>query len=433
MRRDIHQIGMTYKALTRSGIHDIKAIATEYYEQQRHLDRQQRWSHDRYLKESSDARAEVRSLSDMEFKDCSIWSINHYLGLNRHPYVIAKAKEAIELYGTGCGTSAMSGGHCQLHKNLQIRFAKILSKEECLLFPTGFTANTGAIAALGKGTETLIIIDRDSHASIIDGCRASGSKYIPFKHNCVQDLESKLKNYSGEYTNLLVVVESAYSMEGDIAPLRNIFKLKEKYDFLLYVDEAHTFGFYGKNSSGLCSELGIAQSADFIMTTLSKSTASIGGIVATSKEFASYLRWSTSYIFQASIPPTDVAVADACLDLMHNQPAIMQSLWEKTAYLRKQLIDLGFDVGESESPIVPVFIRDSDILKKMEEELYDQGIFTIAIQYPVVKESEVRFRFIVNNSHTFDDINHLIQTLCDLGCKYKLITPHWYKEHHAYA
>jgi len=207
MRRDIHQVGMTYKVLTSNGIHDIRMIATEYYEQQRHLDRQQRWSHDRYLKESSGARAEVRTPTAIEFKDCSIWSINHYLGLNRHPYVIEKAKEAIEIYGAGSGTSAMSGGHCQLHKDLQVRFAKIPSKEECLLFPTGFSANTGTIAALGRGTETLIIIDSDSHASIIDVCRASGAKYIRFKHNCIQDLENKLNSYSDKYTNLLVVVE----------------------------------------------------------------------------------------------------------------------------------------------------------------------------------------------------------------------------------
>jgi glycine C-acetyltransferase len=315
----------------------------------------------------------------------------------------------------------MSGGHSQLHKNLQKRFAQILSKEECLLFPTGFTANTGTIAALCKGSETLIIIDRDSHASIIDGCRASQSKYIPFKHNSVQDLEQKLKRYSTMYVHLLVVIESAYSMEGDIAPLEKIVALKDKYNFLLYVDEAHTFGFYGKNGSGLCNQLGVADDVDFIMTTLSKSTASIGGIVATSKEFATFLRWSTSYLFQAAIPAADVAVANACLDLISTQPEIIESLWAKTHYLRQRLLDLGFDIGKSESPVIPVYVRDSDILKKMEKDLYKQGIFTIAIQYPIVKVSEVRFRFIVNNSHTLRDIDHLIAVLYDLGIKYDLI------------
>ena len=421
MRKDIPQIGMTYQILNKDGIYDLRAIAKEFYEQKTHLDKLGQWTHDRYLKQSSHARAKVRTESSPNFKACSIWSINHYLGLNRHPYVIKKAQEATALYGTGCGTSAMSGGHSQLHKDLQKRFAQILSKEECLLFPTGFTANTGTIAALCKGSETLIIIDRDSHASIIDGCRASQSKYIPFKHNSVQDLEQKLKRYSTKHVNLLVVIESAYSMEGDIAPLEKIVALKERYNFLLYVDEAHTFGFYGENGSGLCNHLGVADDVDFIMTTLSKSTASIGGIVATSKEFATFLRWSTSYLFQAAIPAADVAVANACLDLISTQPEMIESLWAKTHYLRQRLLDLGFDIGKSESPVIPVYVRDSDILKKMEKELYKQGVFTIAIQYPIVKVSEVRFRFIVNNSHTQRDIDHLISVLYDLGIKYNLI------------
>jgi len=421
MRKDIPQIGMTYQILNKNGIYDLRAIAKEFHEQKTHLDQLGQWTHDRYLKQSSHARAKVRTETSSNFKECSVWSINHYLGLNRHPYVIRKAQEATAIYGSGCGTSAMSGGHSQLHKDLQKRFAKILSKEECLLFPTGFTANTGTIAALCKGSETLIIIDKDSHASIIDGCRASQSKYIPFKHNSVQDLEQKLKRYSTKYVNLLVVIESAYSMEGDIAPLEKIVALKEKYNFLLYVDEAHTFGFYGENGSGLCNHLGVADDVDFIMTTLSKSTASIGGIVATSKEFATFLRWSTSYLFQAAIPAADVAVANACLDLISTQPEMIESLWAKTHYLRQRLLDLGFDIGKSESPVIPVYIRDSDILKKMEKELYKQGVFTIAIQYPIVKVSEVRFRFIVNNSHTQRDIDHLISVLYDLGIKYDLI------------
>ena len=421
MRKDIPQIGMTYQILNREGIYDLKEIAKEYHVQQEGLNDSNLWAHDRYLRKSSNARSEVLLPSDTSSKDCSVWSINHYLGLNRHPYVIKKAQDALEEYGTGCGTSAMSGGHCELHKDLQKRFANIFSKEECLLFSTGFTVNSGTISALCKGSETLIIIDRDSHASIIEGCKAADSKFLPFRHNDVADLEKKLKQYSGKYVNILVVVESAYSMEGDVAPLKDIVKLKKKYNFLLYVDEAHTFGFYGKNGAGLCNELGVADDVDFIMTTLSKSTASIGGILATSKEFASYLRWSSSYLFQASIPPVDAAVVDACLDLIESDSTIIESLWDKTNYLRNKLIDFGFDVGHSSSPIVPVYVRDSEILKKMEKELFERGIFTIAIQYPVVKPSEVRFRFIVNNSHTVQDIDELAEILLEMGERYKIL------------
>ena len=421
MRKNIPQIGMTYQALAKEGIYDLKAIAKEYYEQQNYLAEHNRWAHDRYLKYSSNTNAEVFT-STTNSKHCSVWSINHYLGLNRHPYVIAKAKEVIDVYGTGCGTSAMSGGHSEFHKALQKRFAKIFGKEECLLFSTGFTANSGTITALCKGSETLILIDRDSHASIVEGCRASGSKYLPFKHNSVRDLENKLKRYASKHVNVLVITESAYSMEGDIAPLKKIVRLKKKYNFLLYVDEAHSFGFYGKNGSGLCNELGITDQVDFIMTTLSKSTASMGGIIATSKEFASMLRWSSSYTFQAAIPTADAAVVDACLDLIENDPGIITSLWQKTRYLRQKLIDLGFDVGHSSSPIIPVYVRDPTTLKEMEKDLFEKGIFTVAVQYPAVKPSQGRFRFIVNNSHTLKDIDGLVATLTKLGKKYDIIT-----------
>ena len=280
---------MTYQLLNKEGVYNLKEIAEEYHKQQEHLAKSKLWGNDRYLENSSDSTAKVITPYDSSFKECSIWSINHYLGLNRHPYVIKKAKEALDTYGTGCGTSAMSGGHSQLHKDLQKRFAQILGKEECLLFSTGFTVNSGSIPALCRGNETFIIIDRDCHASIIQGCKTSPSKFIPFKHNSVQDLDDKLTRFSKDYTNILVVVESAYSMEGDISPLKEIVALKKKHNFLLYVDEAHTFGFYGKNGAGICNELGITDQVDFIMTTLSKSTAGIGGILATSKEFACFL------------------------------------------------------------------------------------------------------------------------------------------------
>ncbi len=159
MRNDISQIGMTYQTLNKDGVYDLKRIAREYYEQQEHLARSKQWAHDRYLETSSNARGKVITPSDNAVKDCSICSINHYLGLNRHPCVIQKAKETLDIYGTGCGTSAMSGGHSDLHKKLQKRFSTIFSKEECLLFSTGFTVNSGVIPALCRGSETFIILD----------------------------------------------------------------------------------------------------------------------------------------------------------------------------------------------------------------------------------------------------------------------------------
>lgn len=422
MKRQIPQLAMTYRVLNGEGVYDLKEIAKEYHAQQTYLNDNGLWYYDRHLKTSSNSRGGVSLPSKGSYRDCSIWSINHYLGLNRHPYVINKAKEALDKYGTGCGTSAMSGGHSELHKNLQERFAKIFSKEEAILFPTGFTANLGTICAICKDSSTLILIDRNSHASIVEACKASGAKYTPFEHNSAEDLEEKLKTFSPKYKNMLVVVESVYSMEGDVAPLKEMAALKSKYNFLFYVDEAHSFGFYGKDGSGLCKQLGITDDVDFIMTTLSKATASIGGIVATSHHFASMLRWSNSYLFQASIPPADAAVVDACLDIIEREPEIIESLWKKANYLRENLIRMGFDIGHSSSPVIPLYIRDPQKLKLMEKDLFDRGVFTVAVPYPVVKASEVRFRFIVTNSHTQKDMDNLIEVLYELGQKYSLIS-----------
>lgn len=418
---NIPQIGMTRAILNRHGVNDVKEIAAQYLIQQQNLSLSDEWAHDRYLQGGSAAVGTVCSDDSQVRKLCSIWSINHYLGLNRHPYVIEKTRLAVKEYGTGCGTSAMSGGHSDVHKILQARLASFLGKDDAIIFPTGFTSNSGAISILCRDHDTLILIDRDCHASIIDGCKLSGAKYLPFKHNSLDDLEAKLNKYSGKYKNIFVVVESVYSMEGDVAPLKEIVSLKSKYEFLLYVDEAHSFGIYGRKGKGLANQLSLNNEIDFIMTTLSKSVASIGGVVATSKEFCSMLRWSNPYLFQASIPASNVATINACLDLLEDENAGVSELWAKTNYLRRRLMDIGFDIGCGESPIVPVYIRNSVTLKMMERELFNNGVFTLAIQYPIVKASEVRFRFIVNNSHSFSDIDYLLEVLTGLGIKYGII------------
>ncbi len=421
MKYDIPQIGMTRQILNSNNVFNINEIANEYYRQQQLQTDVGEWSYDRYQHDGSSGNSVVCSPGSSDSKHCSIWSVNHYLGLNRHPYVINKVVETVKKYGTGSGTSAMSGGHSHLHKDLQIRLADFLDKEEVLLFPTGFTANIGALSAICHGRETLILLDKDCHASIIDGCKASGAKYLPFKHNSINDLEKKLDTYKSRYINIVVIIEGVYSMAGDVSPIERIVKLKEKFEFLLYVDEAHSFGFYGKNGGGLCNKFGVTKNVDFIMTTLSKSTASIGGLIATSKAFCSLLRWSTAYMFQASIPPADVAAINACLDLFEKDSTLVDQLWDKVRYFRKELEKLGFDTGSGESPIVPAYIRHYPTLKKMEYELFERNIFTLAIPYPAVKATEVRFRFIVNNSHSFGDINYVVTVLRELGIKHGLI------------
>ena len=346
-----------------------------------------------------------------------IWSVNHYLGLNRHPKVIESSKKAIDIYGTGCGTSAISGGHNQLHKILEKRLSTLLfEKEDSLLFSIGYSANLGAIFALAKGKNNLILIDRASHASIIDGC-----KLLPFKHNSVEDLEKKLNRYGSKYDNVFVIVESIYSMSGEYSPLEEIVRLREKYKFLLYVDEAHAFGICGTDGAGRCQELGLSDSVDFIMTTFSKSTASLGGVVSAKKEFITLIQsQANAYMFQASLTPSDTATVLTALDVIRDENDIVEKLWENTKYFRLKLKILGFDIGIGESPIVPIYIGDVEILLAMGKDMLTQGVFSTSITYPAVHHSEVRFRFVVNASHTMAHIDKTLDVLESLGEKYGL-------------
>lgn len=413
MKKDVTQIRINYPIPVGKNIYDLITSTDAYYKQQILIEDLKQSAIDHDLKTFDHFTTKS---SDISFKDCSIY----YLGLNKHPHIIKKAKEAIDLYGIW-NNSAVSGSYTILSKVLKQRFERFFNKEECLLFSNEVIFHSSIIPALCMGMETFIIIDEESHISTIQGCSVSGAKFRPFKHNSVKDLDNKLKWSTAQYKNVLVIVEAAYSMGGDISPLREIVELKKKHDFLLYVDETYTFGFYGKNGTGICNELGITNDVDFIITSLSKATAGIGGVIATSKKFAALIQLSSSYHFQPNIPPVEVAIVNACLDVIESESDIISSLWENTNYVRQQLTDLGFDVRKSKSPIVSVYIREAEIIKKLEEELSQQGIFTMAVQYPVVEVSEAHLRFVINNSDNLKDIDDFIFVLLELGKKYGLI------------
>lgn len=414
------QMGLIRKRCAEKNINSIKDIAHAYEALRKIQIEAGYWCYENYTEMGSDSAGVVSSLATQVANNCVIWPINHYLGLNRHPEVIRAAVEALRKYGTGCGTSAMSGGHNSLHKALEDRLAGVLRKESAILFPTGYSANLGAISALAKSGNAIVFFDRECHASIIDGIKLAGCKYVPFKHNSAQDLEKKLRAYANGYDNVFVIVESVYSMSGEEAPLKDFVRLKREIPFYLFVDEAHAFGLY--DVGGLCRSLGISDDVDFIMTTLSKSTASIGGVVATSRVFMTLLQVeANAYLFQAALTPPDAAAVLAALDIIENSPELVQSVWDKTAYLRRRLTQHGFDTGMGNSPVVPVYIRNSAVLLEMGREMYTQGVFTTSVAYPVVKQSEVRFRFIVNESHTYEQIEYTVAVLCELGKKYGVI------------
>lgn len=414
-------LALLKKQLNAEGIHSFEAIADALYGQKQRQAELGVYSQNRYTQTGSGCEAVVISPDTGQAVNSILWCINHYTGLNRHPRVIQRVTEAVQKYGTGSGTSALSGGMSSLHKEVETRLAGLIGKERALLFPTGYTTNLGVLSAL-PGKNDLVLFDREAHASIIDGVKLSGRKFASFHHNSVTDLERKLKRYRDRYENVLVVVESAYSMSGDLAPLMEIVELKRRYGFHLYVDEAHTFGFYGDCGAGYCQQLGLVDEVDFIMSTLSKATASIGGFVACHEKYIPLLEWSAhSFLFQACLPPGDAAAILASLDELATNPGLIASLHEKNAYMRQRLTAIGFDLGTSQSPIIPIFIEDSEQLLRFNKDLFEQGIFSVSVVYPAVKPTEGRIRLILNASHTYDQIDRTVDTLKVLGEEHGLI------------
>ncbi|MBZ5509024.1 MAG: aminotransferase class I/II-fold pyridoxal phosphate-dependent enzyme [Acidobacteriia bacterium] len=415
--------GTLLMRLRRSGVNDVGVIAEAMDDLRKRQMEEGIFAFDSFTRSGSDACSPM-SASALEdpARECVIWSINHYLGLNRHPFVIQKAADAVHQFGTGCGTSAISGGMNMLHRQIEAKLSEWLGKDGVMLFPTGFTANMGVLAALCQPDDH-VLIDDESHASIRDGVRLSRArKWIAFQHNSIADIERKLEASSRECRGqIFVVVESAYSMSGDICPLRDLVALKERYNFLLVVDEAHSFGLYGRNGRGLCYQEGVTAGVDFILSTFSKATASIGGFVATERRYVSYFQWSSNaYAFQACFSPADAAAILAAMDVMEREPEIISGLHEKNRYMRTLLVEAGFDLGTSQSPIIPVYVPVTHKLLKICFELFRAGVFSVPVAHPMVREHEGRIRFIVNARHTYEQIDKTVGLLRGLAQKYDL-------------
>ncbi len=377
---------------------------------------------DRFLKNGSNFSASIMTPNKSNENECIIWCTNLYLGLNRHPQVLENAKKIIDINGVGCGTSAVSGGFSSLHNQLESEFARFFNKEAAILFPTGFTTNLGVISAIADKHD-LIIFDKECHSSIIEGVKLSGTNFRTFKNNDANSLEQILKRIpSGQYENIFVITESVYGMSGEEAPLKEYCKLKEKYKFYLYVDEAHSFGFYGEKGNGLSAHLGCLDQVDFIMTTLSKAIGSIGGIIACKKEYATFIRHTAnSYLFQASLPSADITACLEALNIIQKDKKLKQKLWSNTNKFRNSIKNLGFNVGKSSSPIVPIYIDNEQDLATMCKELFKNGVFTNWISYPAVKKGKGRLRFIVSAGHTEKQINFTIDKIEKIGKNLNII------------
>jgi glycine C-acetyltransferase len=418
-------IGYLLKKLNEEGITDFHKVAEQMQALKDAQNREGIWAYDRYTETGSASNSTVITEFGEQKKECILWCLNNYLGLNRNQKIIDKVTQAISKYGTGSGTSAVSGGMSSLHKAVQYKLQEILSKEKVLIFPTGFSANLGTLSAI-PGPRDLLLIDHECHASIINGCQLSGKKFRPFRHNDLSDLESKVVLAKEKFENIIVVVESAYSMSGDLSPIKEIVDLKKKHGFSIFVDEAHTFGLYGKNGSGYCSAEGVLDEIDFFMATLSKAVPSIGGFIAAKEKYCTLLQArATSFLFQTCLSPVDASVSLACLEEIQADPSHMEKVHSNNSYFRKELKRIGFDLGKSQSPVVPIYVPNLDVLFAMSKELYyDYGIFSVPVSFPVVPISEGRLRFTMTAAHSIEQIDRTLTTLENLGKKYGIISEH---------
>ncbi|MEP0264280.1 amino acid adenylation domain-containing protein [Dokdonia sp.] len=365
------------------------------------------------LRTGSGTRGLVGDAYNDEEQEAIIWTTNLYLGLNRDPEVIKEASIALEHFGTGMGTSAAASGMTNQHLEFETEFADLVGKPSACLFPTGYTANVGAIAGL-LGKNDVVVIDQLCHASIVDGARLCGATIRTFQHNNVSDLETVLTSEVSPYRTILVVLEGVYSMGEGAAPVAEIVRMAKKHKALVLVDEAHSFGFYGKGGAGICAAQGVTEEVDFIMTTLSKALGSLGGVVAASQEHVDLMKSSSrAYIFQASISPADMAAALTSLRRLRSDDALRERLWNTTHYMRQRFEEAGYDLGTGDGPIVTPHFTDKDKLYAIVQNLYQRGVQTSAVTYPIVESGRGRLRLICSAAHTYEDVDKTITALIE--------------------
>lgn len=336
-------------------------------------------------------------------KKVLMFGSNCYTGLVNHPKVKEAAIAAIKKYGTGCAGSPFLNGTLDIHKELEARLAAYVGKEDAMIYSTGFGVNLGVVSTL-TGREDYILLDEQDHASIIEGRRLSFSQYLKYKHNDMESLESQLKKCDPDKVKL-IATDSVFSMEGDVANLPEIVRLAKQYNATVMVDEAHGIGVFGKGGRGVCDHFGVSKDIDLIMGTFSKSFASLGGFIATDKEITNFLRHhSRSYIFTASITPASTAAVMAALDIMETEPEIQEHLWEVTNFALDGFRQMGCEIGNTSTPIIPLYIRDNFKTFKITHDLLEEGVFVNPVVSPAVAPHDTLIRFSLMATHTKEQV-----------------------------
>jgi 8-amino-7-oxononanoate synthase len=335
---------------------------------------------------------------------------NSYMGLTNHPKLKEAANKALLQYGTGCAGSRFLNGTLRIHLELEEALADYMQKEAVLLYSTGFQANLGAIAPLA-GRNDYIFIDELVHASIIDGTRLSFGKVVKYRHNDLQSLEQQLQRAEGNGVRL-IVMDGIFSMEGDIAELPGIIALAEAYDATVIVDDAHAVGVIGEQGRGTGDHFGLQDQVDIVVGTFSKSLASLGGFVAASHDMINYLKHnSRTLIFSASMTPASAASALAALEIIRSEPERIEKLWQNTHYAMELLRGAGFEIGKTQSPIIPIYVRDDMKTFTFAHRMAEDGVFVNPVVSPAVRSTDSLIRFSLMATHSFEQIERAVEIM----------------------
>ncbi|MBR6320987.1 MAG: aminotransferase class I/II-fold pyridoxal phosphate-dependent enzyme [Prevotella sp.] len=335
---------------------------------------------------------------------------NAYTGLTGDQRIIDKAKAALDKYGTGCAGSRFLNGTLDLHVQLEKEIATFIGKDDCLCMSTGFSVNQGVIPAL-LGKDDFVICDDRDHASIVDGRRLAFAKQLHYKHNDMEDLERVLARLPQEAIKL-IVVDGVFSMEGDLAKLPEIIALKKKYNCSVMVDEAHGIGVFGRQGRGVCDHFGLTDDVDLIMGTFSKSLASIGGFIASDSDTINYLRHTCrTYIFSASNTPAATAAAMEALHIIQKEPERIERLWTVTRYALKRFREEGFEIGDTESPIIPLYVRDVEKTFLVTALAFNAGVFINPVIPPACAPQDTLVRYALMATHTEEQVERSVIAL----------------------
>ena len=340
---------------------------------------------------------------------------NNYLGLADHPQIVAAAKKAADEMGVGPAAVRTIAGTTSLHLELEKRLASFKGVEAAITFQSGFAANLATIPVL-VGKEDVIFSDRLNHASIIDGCRLSGAKIMPYEHCDAASLESVIKENLSQFRRAIIITDGVFSMDGDVAPLEKIYEVAKMYDILLMVDDAHGEGVLGRGGRGIVDHFGLHGKVDVEVGTLSKAFGVVGGVVAGKAVIIEWLRQrGRPFLFSSAVTAPDAAACIAAVDLLEGSTELVDRLWKNTRYFKDEMKTLGFNTGLSTTPITPIMLGEAPLAQQFSCDLFEKGVFAMALGFPTVPQGKARIRVMISAAHSQEDLDNGLQAFAKVG------------------